>query len=72
MDIFGLIKEAANNKDLQFADLEDFWEEIRKKGMNDPEKLQGMFIKARKIAKQQNKQNDRKTVTGIVQGFLEG
>jgi hypothetical protein len=72
MDIFGLIKEAASNKDLRFSDLEDFWEELRKKGMNDPEKLQGMFNKARKIAKQQNKQNDRKTVTGICQGFLEG
>ena len=60
------------SKELQFSDLEDFWEELKKNGKSDPKKLQGMFNKAKMIAKQQNKQNDRKTVVGIVQSFLEG
>jgi hypothetical protein len=70
LNIFGLIHEAS--KELAFGDLENFWEELREKGMDDDKKLQGMFNKAKKIARQQDKHNDRKTVTGIVQGFLEG
>ena len=70
LNIFALIQEAS--KELVFSDMEDFWEEVREKGMDDDTKLNGMFNKAKKIAKQQNRQNDRKTVIGIIQSFLEG
>jgi hypothetical protein len=70
LNIFGLIQEAS--KELAFSDMEDFWEEIREKGLDDDRKLQGMFNKAKKIAKQQNKQNDKDTVIGIIQSFMEG
>lgn len=70
LNVFSLIQEKAS--ELQFSDMEDFWEELRKKGMDDPKKLQGMFNKARKIAKQQGKENDRDTVIGIIQSFMEG
>ncbi len=69
LNIFGLIQEAS--KELQFNDLENFWEELRKTGMNDQKKLNGMFKKAKMIAKQQNKENDKKTITGIIKSFLE-
>lgn len=69
LNIFGLIQEAS--KELTFSDLEDFWEELRKNGMDNQEKLNGIFNKAKLIAKQQNKQNDRDTVVGIVQSFME-
>jgi hypothetical protein len=63
---------ALEAKELQFSDLEDYWEELRKNGKDDEKKLVGMFNRARKIAKQQKKQNDRNTVIGIVQSFSEG
>jgi hypothetical protein len=59
-------------KELQFGDLNDYWEELVKNGKSDEKKLKGMFNRARKIAKQQKKQNDRNTVVGIIQSFMEG
>jgi len=71
MDILNDISCLMQETVLQFTDLDDYWEELRKNGLDDPKKLQGMFNKAKKIAKQQNKENDKDTVIGIVQSFME-
>jgi len=65
----GSILEAANNLILSLEGNELVLKDIQKEL---PKATKTLFNKARKIAKQQNKQNDKKTVTGIVQSFLEG
>jgi len=45
--------------------------DLRKKGFTDKKKLQGMFDRAKEIAKSQGKEEDRKTILGIFQSFFK-
>lgn len=51
--------------------MEDYLEDLRKKGFTDKEKLQGMLNKAKEIAKKQGKNGDKRTVFGIFQSFFK-
>jgi hypothetical protein len=53
-------------------DFKDYFDDLKKKGMTDEKKLSGMLNRAKEIAKNQGKENDKKTITGIMQGFLGG
>lgn len=53
-------------------DFKDYFDDLRKKGLTDENKLKGMLGRAKEIAKSQGKENDKRAITGIMQGFLGG
>jgi len=56
---------------LHLDDFEDYLFDLRKKGFTDKKKLQGMFDRAKEIAKSQGKEEDRKVILGIFQSFFK-
>jgi len=50
----------------------DYFDDLRKKGMNDEAKLKGMLNKAKAIAAKQGNEGDEEAIIGIMQGFLGG
>lgn len=70
-DVNALIVLCEEDSELQFNDLNSYWSDLKKSGFDDEKKLKGMFNKAKEIAKQQGKENDKKIVIGIIQSFLE-
>lgn len=67
-DTEGALTEA----ELGPADFKDYFDDLRKKGMTDEKKLTGMLNRAKEIAKNQGKENDKRTIVGIMQGFVGG
>jgi len=68
-EVEGALSEA---KELGPEDFKDYFEDLKKKGLTDEKKLYGMLNRAKEIAKNQGKENDKRAITGIMQGFLGG
>jgi hypothetical protein len=64
-------KVIRESDELTLDDINDYLEDLKKKGFTDKEKLQGMLDRAKEIAKKQNKGNDKKVVFGIFQSFFK-
>ena len=61
-------------KDVTLADINDYVEDLKSKGLDDESKLQGMIKRANEIAKKDGKHKDqgeyKEDVLGIFQGFM--
>ena len=58
--------------ELTADDFKDYFDDLKKKGLTDEDKLKGMLSRAKEIAKKQGKENDKQAVMGIMQGFMGG
>jgi hypothetical protein len=51
--------------------IKDLVIDLKKKGFTDEKKLQGSLNRAKELAKQQGKEEDKKTIIGIFQKFFQ-
>jgi len=65
-----VVKDIAES--LSISDFSDYFDDLKKKGMNDESKFAGMLNRAEAIAKEQGKEGDKKTIVGIMQSFMSG
>lgn len=63
--------EESSEDEPEFDDFNDLWEEFKKMGYKDEEKLREMYNKALEIARKNDRSTDKEAVAGILQSFLE-
>jgi len=61
-----------NEGEITLDTFKDYIDDLKKKGFDDETKLQGMLDRAKELAKEQGKENDKQVILGIFQKFFMG
>lgn len=67
-----LEEQSGGKKTWKVADFMDFFEELKKKGLDDKVQWEKMLKRAVEIADKQGKGDDKNVVIGILQSFFKG